>query len=282
VPALRSLVRRRPVLAFVGLAFALSWSAWLPLLASVQGLVPWHASPYLHQIGALGPAVSALVVIGDMSGRGGVGTLLRRTVAWRGRSRAFAFALGTPVALLAVAIPVALAIDGSDLPVRWSQLGHSVELSSLPVLLYWAVNLVFYGFGEELGWRGFLQPHLEGRWPVVTAASVLSLIWAAWHIPLFGITPSYRTMPVVGLVGFYFSIWVASWIFAWLLRFGRGSLLVVAVFHAWFDIVTNSPVGITALPTAMGVAITLVGLLILRVLLRAEKEKPAAEPSPAT
>jgi membrane protease YdiL (CAAX protease family) len=280
VAALRSLIRERPVLAFVGLAYALSWSAWLPLLASVQGWVPWQPSPYLHQIGSLGPAVSALIVIGAVSGRPGVGTLLRRAVAWRGRSRAFAFALGTPVALLAVAIPVALWIDGFDHPVRFSQLGHSAELSSAPVLLYWAVNLVFYGFGEELGWRGFLQPHLEGRWPVVTAAGVLSLIWAAWHIPLFGITPSYRAMPLIGFVGFYFSIWVASWIFAWLLRFGRGSLLVVAVFHAWFDIVTNSPVGIRSLPTAMGVAITLVGLLILRVLLRAEPEKPTAEPSP--
>jgi membrane protease YdiL (CAAX protease family) len=282
VASLRSLTRERPVVAFVSLAYALSWSAWLPLLASVQGWVPLHASPYLHQVGALGPALSALIVIGAGSGRRGVGTLLRQAVAWRGRSRAFAFALATPVALLAVAIPVALWMDGSDLPVRWSQLGHSLELSSLPVLLYWAINLVFYGFGEELGWRGFLQPYLERRWPIVKAANVLSLIWAAWHIPLFGITPSYRAMPLIGFVGFYFSIWVASWIFAWLLRFGRGSLLVVAVFHAWFDVVTNSPLGLSALPTAMGVAITLVGLLILRVLLRAEDKRPTEGASPTT
>jgi CAAX protease family protein len=277
--AVRSFLRERPVLAFVALALALSWSAWLPLLASAQGWVPWHVSPYLHQIGSLGPALSALIVVGAVSGRPGLTTLLRRAVAWRGRSRAFAFAVGTPVALLAVAIPVALWIDGSHLTVRWSQLGHSVELSSLPVLLYWAVSLLCYGFGEELGWRGFLQPHLEGRWPVATAASVLSLVWAAWHVPLFGITPSYRAMPVIGFVGFYVSIWVASWIFAWLRRYGRGSLLVVAVFHAWFDIVSTSPVGITALPMAMGIGITLVGLLILRVLLRAEKMKPTVPSS---
>jgi hypothetical protein len=65
------------------------------------------------------------------------------------------------------------------------------------------------------------------------------------------------------------------------LRVGHGSLLVVAVFHAWFDVVTNSPLGLSALPTAMGVAITLVGLLILRILLKAEDKRPSAEASPA-
>lgn len=277
--SLRAVVARRPVLAFVCLAFVLSWSAWIPLLASVQGWVSWHASPYLHQIGALGPAVAAVVVIGALFGRPGIGDLLMRCVAWRGRGRAFAFALGTPVALLVVALPMARWLDGSGSGVRWSQFGHSAEFAALPVVVYWAINLVFYGFGEELGWRGFLQPHLEGRWPVVTAANVVSLVWAAWHIPLFGITPSYRAMPLIGFVGFYFSIWVASWIFAWLLRFGRGSLLVVAVFHAWFDVVTNSPLSLSALPTAMGVALTVVGLLILRVLLRAEVPRPTDDPS---
>jgi membrane protease YdiL (CAAX protease family) len=280
VASVRSVVRRRPVLTYCCLAFGLSWAAWIPLLASVQGWVPWHAGAYLHPIGALGPALSAGIVFGALSGRDGVVGLLRRAVAWRHRAPAFAFALGTPVALLVIAIPVARWMQGSGDRVMWSQFGHSAEFAGLPVVVYWAVNLVFYGFGEELGWRGFLQPQFERRWPIVTAANVLSLIWAAWHLPLFGITPSYRAMPLIGFVGFYFSIWVASWIFAWLLRFGRGSLLVVAVFHAWFDVVTNSPLGLSALPTAMGVAITLVGLLILRVLLRSQDERPRTDASP--
>ncbi|MCW2704955.1 MAG: hypothetical protein JWQ37_2950 [Blastococcus sp.] len=183
------------------------------------------------------------------------------------------------MALLVVAIPMALWTDGSGREVRWSQLGHSAELAALPVFVYSAINLVFYGFGEELGWRGFLQPQLEGRWSVVTAANVLSVIWAAWHLRCSASRPA-RAIPLIGFVGFYFSIWGASWIFAWLLRFVYGSLLVVAVFHAWFDVVTNCPLGISAFPTAMGVAITLVGLLILRVLLRAGDKRPTEQRSP--
>jgi hypothetical protein len=40
--------------------------------------------------------------------------------------------------------------------------------------------------------------------------------------------------------------------------------------------------GLSTLPTAMGVAITVVGLLILRVLLRAEGKRPADDPFSAT
>ena len=141
------------------------------------------------------------------------------------------------------------------------------EFASLPLAVWWIVNLSFYGVGDEVGWRGFLQPRLERRHSVVTAAGLVSLPWAVWHLPLFGITPSYRAMPLVGFFGFAASIWVASWIFAWLLHVGRGSLLVVVVFHAWFDIVTTSPLGPAALPTMMGVAITLLGLVLLRSML---------------
>jgi len=267
-------VRHRPVTAFVALAFSFSWAAWVPQLAAVQGWVqvtPWSG---LHLLGGLGPAAAALVVIHCTEGLPGLRRLGHRLVAWRGRGRAWAFALLVPPALLLVAAPLSAWAAGSGWAgLDWSAFGSSTEFAALPLLVWWVVNLAFYGVGEELGWRGFLQPRLEGRHSVVVAAGLVSLPWAAWHLPLFGITPSYRAMPLVGFVGFAASIWVASWIFAWLSHLGRGSLLVVAVFHAWFDIVTTSPLGPEALPTLMGVAVTILGLVVLRVLLR---QRPGA------
>jgi membrane protease YdiL (CAAX protease family) len=139
----------------------------------------------------------------------------------------------------------------------------STEFASLPLGAWWIVNLVFFGLGEEVGWRGFLQPRLQGRHSLLVAAGLVSLPWALWHLPLFGISPSYRAMPLMGFVGFAASIWVASLIFAWLFQVGRGSLLIVVVFHAWFDIVTTSPLGPPALPMMMGAAITVLGLILL-------------------
>ena len=270
-------IARRPVIAFVVLAYALTWSVWLPLLAQTQGWVASRPWPVLHLLGSLGPAAAAVVVIAATRGRAGLADLRWRLVAWRGRGQAWAFALSVPPLLLLVAGSVAALVDGrSPAGLDWAAFGRSAEFAALPVAVYWLVDLVFFGFGEEVGWRGFLQPHLERRYPPVLAANLVAIVWAAWHLPLFGITPSYRAMPAIGFLGFAASIWVASWIFAWLLGLGRGSILVVAVFHGWFDIATTPPLGPELLPTAMGAGVTLVGLVILHRLLAADRtQRPA-------
>ncbi len=273
------MVRHHPVAAFVGLTFAISWAAWLPLLAAAQGWIPMQPWSGLHLIGGLGPAIAATIVIGATAGRPGLQDLGRRLIAWRGRRRAWLFVCLVPPLLLLIAAPVAAWATGFPMSeLDWSQFGRSAEFAALPLGIWWLCNLIFFGFGEEIGWRGFLQPHLERRHSVVTSAGLVSLPWAAWHLPLFGITPSYRAMPLVGFIGFAMSIWVASWIFAWLLQVGRGSVLIVAVFHAWFDIVTTSPLGPAPLPTIMGVGITVIGLVLLRQLLKAQRAIDELEP----
>ncbi|WP_421743007.1 CPBP family intramembrane glutamic endopeptidase [Cellulomonas sp.] len=267
--ALASVVEKRPGPAFVVIAYAVSWAAWLPLLAAVQGWIALDPPQWLHLVGGLGPAVAALVVVAVTQGRSGLSDLGRRVVAWRGRGRAWLFVFVVPLGLLVVAAPLAAWLGGSSvLDLDWSAIGRSTEFAALPVGIWWIANFFFFGFGEEVGWRGFLQPHFEATHSVVTSAGLVSLAWAAWHLPLFGITPSYRAMPLVGLLGFAVSIWVASWIFAWLLHAGRGSLLVVVCFHAWFDIVTTSPMGPPGLPSLMGAGITIVGLVLLRTMLK--------------
>ena len=71
-------------------------------------------------------------------------------------------------------------------------------------------------------------------------AAILSVVWALWHLPLFGITVGYRQLPAVGFVGFSFSLLVAALVFAWLWHRRGYSLLVVAVFHAVFDIAATT------------------------------------------
>jgi hypothetical protein len=164
----------------------------------------------------------------------------------------------------------------------WSTFGRSEEFTGIPVGVYWLANLVIFGFGEEIGSRGFLQPELEERHPRVLAASLAAIVWASWHLPLFGITPSYRAMPAIGFVGLAAGIRVASWRFAWLLEVGRGSLPVTAVFHAWFDISTTSPLGPSMLPTVTVAGITVIGLLILRHLLVAARAVDRLRPEHAS
>jgi len=47
------------------------------------------------------------------------------------------------------------------------------------------LNLFLGPLGEEMGWRGFLQPNLESRIGWLYATLVVSAIWALWHLPLW-------------------------------------------------------------------------------------------------
>jgi uncharacterized protein len=258
---------RHPVVTFTVIAYAISWLCWLPLLADRQDLVGWSASTYLHLLGGLGPAVAALVVTAAVAGRTGVFDVLRRTVAWRGRLRWLALAVLGPLALFAAAVAVARVAEGT-----WPDLGRfgaSSEYPALPLAVFWAANLLFYGFGEEIGWRGFAQPALQRRRSPLNAAIVVSVIWAAWHLPLFGITATYRAMPAIGFLGFFVSMLAASLVLAWLYLRSSGSILVVALFHAAFDIATTTPTTTTLVPTVMGAAVTVAALAVIPSMRRA-------------
>lgn len=204
---------------------------------------------------------------GIVAGRVGVADVLRRTVAWRGRVGWLAVAVLGPLALYAVAVVVARVVEGSwpDL----SRFGAGTEYPALPLAVFWVANLVFYGFGEEVGWRGFAQPVVARRRSALGAALVVSVIWAGWHLPLFGITATYRAMPAIGFVGFALSMVAGALVLAWLYLHSRGSILVVAVFHAAFDITITTPSTTTLIPTLMGAVITIAALAVIPSLARA-------------
>jgi membrane protease YdiL (CAAX protease family) len=264
---------RHPVIAFTVVAYTISWICWLPLLADRQDWVSWSASSYLHLLGGLGPAVAGLLLTAVVAGRSGLTDILRRKIAWRGRRVWLALAILGPLAVFAAAVVGARLVEGAwpDL----SRFGASTEYPALPLLVFWVVNLLFYGFGEEIGWRGFAQPTLQRSHSAVTAAIIVSVIWAAWHLPLFGITATYRAMPAAGFVGFFFSMLTASFLLTWLSLRAGGSILVVAAFHAAFDIATTTPTTTDVLPMLMGALITLVGLAVLPSLARAARTDPA-------
>ncbi|MFC4334481.1 CPBP family intramembrane glutamic endopeptidase [Salininema proteolyticum] len=57
-------------------------------------------------------------------------------------------------------------------------------VAGTPFVAFLALQLIG-ATGEEIGWRGFMQPLLETRMGRFAAASATGVVWAAWHIDIF-------------------------------------------------------------------------------------------------
>jgi membrane protease YdiL (CAAX protease family) len=249
----------RQVVWFGLLAVGLTWAAWLPLAASSKGFADIHPSPYLHFVGGLGPALAGIVMTATYDGRRGLRLLWRRVTT--GPGRWLVFAIAAPATAYVVAIGVAASF-GMHVDVALT--GANEEFSSMPVAAYGVANLVFYGFGEEIGWRGFALPRLQRRRSALAASMWLSLLWGLWHVPLFFFSAGLGTMPLIGLVGWSASIVTGTVLCTWLFNSSRGSIAVLALFHASLDIFIGSPTGGEVVANVMGAFIVIGALIIPR------------------
>jgi membrane protease YdiL (CAAX protease family) len=146
-----------------------------------------------------------------------------------------------------------------------SGFGRSGEFPQFSALAFLFYNIISFGYGEETGWRGFALPRLQSRFSAFTATIVLTLGWAIWHIPLFFYRPGYMGMGVAEIMGWAFSLLTGAVLLSWLYNESRGSILVVALFHATIDIVFTSDMVSQFVVNSIGVLITSWGIVVLIV-----------------
>lgn len=246
------------IVGFVLLAYGISWLIWWPL-ASVGGVPPDSSLRYLHLLGGMGPAAAGFLVVRMIDGPAGAAQLTARLVNWRVGLRWHAVAWLLPFALLGVAVLLARVVDGDTQPVRFDR---SIEYPRLPTAVYWLASVVAYGFGEEVGWRGVLLPRLQARHHALSAAFIVSVIWALWHLPLFWFSPGMSQMTAPDIAGWYASLLCGSVLFTWLFNATGGSVLVPAIFHGMMDVAFLAS-GPARLPALLGGLVTVLGVGVL-------------------
>jgi membrane protease YdiL (CAAX protease family) len=91
---------------------------------------------------------------------------------------------------------------------------------------------IAFALGEEIGWRGFLSPHMTHAFGFRTGAILTGLIWAAWHLPLVLFADYHSAAPKwFAAICLIMLLIAMSIIMAWL-RLRSGSLWTGALFHA--------------------------------------------------
>jgi hypothetical protein len=221
-------------LRFFALAFALTWVWWLPMLAEPQAWQP------LHYVGSLGPMVAAFILAASEGGRPGIRDLSARMVR-----------LAPPWLLVAVAVPTALYLVGVSLswamgqPIDSGEFLGSKEYQHVGWLLV-PIEIFFFGYGEEVGWRGYALHTLQQRRGECLlrndgAGGVLGSVAPAAVFYPYGL----GTLSPWMVPGWLLSLLFGAYLTTWLYLSSGCSLLVVAVFHGVVDLVSLTPASST-------------------------------------
>lgn len=283
---MRQWIKEHPVLAYVVLAYAITWLCWIPslLIAQEQGyLLPFAAnyaqlgkegfsSPGHKAVSAVfflavyGPLVSGLLVTLVTQGREGLASWLRRIVRWRVKFKWYGIVF--LINLILLVFPLLIGVLTRLMPLR------EIRFASVGYLaLIFLVQILTSGLGEEPGWRGFLWPLLQERLGSEKAVWRLGLIWAVWHYPftIFFTLSSATGVPAAGLVlmvvlslaGNTISLIGMTYLYAWMYNHTESVFLAI-LFHALNNVVPLVLLG--GLHPSLGLALAVAPWVLVFVL----------------
>ena len=247
-------VRTRKVLAFLGLAFGISWMGAIVFALTGVELGSLRGTILVVVVYMWAPAVAAILVQRWHGESIRTGCGLRR-----GRLRWVGLAWVTPVGLLALTIgigalfpDVSVTTDygaflrGLGLPEEQIEASVAVleGLPVPPVVFLVGQGLVagltinaLAALGEELGWRGLLLRELSplGFWRLSLLTGV---VWGVWHAPLIVQGHNFPDAPFAGILVMTGWTVAASPLFTYLTVRAR-SVLAATLLHGSFNAVAS-------------------------------------------
>lgn len=250
----------KQLITFFGLSYLISWIIWLPLYGHIFGLANLPVLPFHHGLGGLGPLIASFSTTWIYQKKQGIKLLIKKCLQVK------------PIFYMAVALlsPFLLAIIGTFInsfidksPSNLSGLLTCKEFPQFNLLTFFIYNIIFFGFGEEVGWRGFALPRFQYKFNALTSSIILTLFWAVWHWPLFFYRPGYTSMDFAGIFGWIFSLLTGSVLLTWLYNSSRASVLICAVFHSTIDIAFTADLANKNIMNYMGFLITVWGILTI-------------------
>lgn len=248
-------MRMAPAYYLVGV-IVWTWS-WLGLVA-LFGWQPFTLpGALLMLVGGLGPLIVATTLVGlgyrDPALDTGAFAFLRRSLDPRTLGLRW---YGLILLLVLVLALGPLLFDSEARGGSWA--------AGPPGFLL--IGLLF-GALEEPGWRGYAQEGLQRRLPVLIAALIIALFWAAWHLPLFFIPGTYQYQLGLGSAAFWafhLALLPGSIIYAWLYNITGRVIFAPLLFHGLGNMARE-----LAPDTSVGPALWVEVLMVLVVLLLA-------------
>ncbi|GAA4558264.1 type II CAAX endopeptidase family protein [Pseudonocardia xishanensis] len=227
---------------FFLIAFAGAWIVEAPVVLSRTGtgLLPYTLPPLVVVLliaaaTFTGPTVAAFVMARATEGRDGPKRLLRRYVMWRVKVRWYLFVL--------LVFPATEVLGAIVLPgVAASAQPLTIGLAAGYPLAFVTTFVLGGPLGEEPGWRGFALPRLQAVCGPLGGGSLLGVMWALWHLPLFW-SGVWTPLSVPNVVMFILMITLLTILMTWVYNNVGGSLLITMLMHASFNTFADKVVG---------------------------------------
>ena len=173
--------RSRLFLAYAAIAFAVSWAIEIPLALKALGIVSADIPFAIHYLAAFGPFIAGILLTWRENGSAGLKHLLDRATHWRVGPVWWIVAV-SPVLLFLIVSFLRRITQSSWIPFSiLDRFDFLPDLGPAAIFLW----LATYGFGEEVGWRGYLLPRLQRDRSAWSATVILWVIWTTWHAPSF-------------------------------------------------------------------------------------------------
>jgi membrane protease YdiL (CAAX protease family) len=275
IASTKAIIARHPAAAFLVFFYVTGWLFFLPPLlgASGFGLLPYDLPPQpsilLLTLVSLAGAAFLITRIAD--GKDGVRELRSRYFTWRTGPQWYVLALfAAPLVLLVGAAvvqgPSILSTFGANLPQFLPNYVVQVVLIAVLISLW-----------EETGWMAFLTARWQKRFGPVIASLMVAPLFGLGHFPLLflagGLTDSGRlTASEFPEYIFYLLVLFAvpvRLILTWVFNSTGGSLPLVAVMHASFDVAASGAIltgfypGLDGRLLYFGLAIVAIGVLVM-------------------
>lgn len=215
-----------------------------------------------HLLGLLGPGVAAVIATAATQGWAGLRELFGRVVRVKVKPIWFAILVLTAsfIALGELSSPKSI-----DDYLTYSGAG-SLGWLVIPYVL------VVNGFGEEVGWRGYLADSLLKRFSQGTTSLMVWLVWGLWHLPLFWVVANFIDLGIGGTIGWVMGLLSGSVFLTWMYERSGKSIFLVAVWHTLFNFstATNAAAGI---PAAVSSTLVMVAAIVIMLLPKTWRRK---------
>ncbi|HTT82113.1 MAG TPA: type II CAAX endopeptidase family protein [Rhizomicrobium sp.] len=238
------------VMAYLVITFGLAWGSWSLLLpAHTMG-----GSQLLLIPGAFAPAIASFVVRRWITREGFADAGLGLHFA---KWRYYVIGWLLPFVVLGVIVACAppLGLGAPDFAATY--VAHHLGGTNLPTALrdHIAVAVPLLAvvssliatpflFGEEFGWRGYLQLRLFAGRPTLAAVAT-GIIWGLWHWPLIMRGAELPgTNRLIATASFCVATILLSVIFGWLWR-RSGSVWCTSLAHSAMNKIGGSLIGVS-------------------------------------